>query len=260
MHTKFLPTVVVVALSTAFFQPAAAAVIIGQVFPETGEVRLQNRSENEIPFALYTIRSPGGALKSSPADWISITGNYDVNGNGLIDPTNSWHMLPDPPTSNELGEGVFDGPGGFLPPRRAVSLGRIWDINKPFDLTFEVFEPGSVSIGATIVSSIDGDYSGGTPQFPGTVNGFDYTSYWKPTFGSTTDLLADGNLDGVVNAADYVVWRKNLGKSAPQLAAASGSLSPLVEAVPEPTSALLLVVFGTLCRCWRTTGRRFSRR
>ncbi|HEY3391820.1 MAG TPA: beta-propeller domain-containing protein, partial [Lacipirellulaceae bacterium] len=31
---------------------------------------------------------------------------------------------------------------------------------------------------------------------------------WRTSYGSTTDLQADGNHSGVVDAADYVVWRK----------------------------------------------------
>ncbi len=44
----------------------------------------------------------------------------------------------------------------------------------------------------------------------GLVDGDDY-DVWTSTFGSTTDLRADGNGDGVVDAADYTVWRNNLG-------------------------------------------------
>ncbi len=35
---------------------------------------------------------------------------------------------------------------------------------------------------------------------------------WRMTFGSTTDLRADGNSDGAVDAADYSVWADNLNR------------------------------------------------
>jgi hypothetical protein len=40
-----------------------------------------------------------------------------------------------------------------------------------------------------------------------TVDQGDYDS-WRNSFGSTTDLSADGNHNGAVDTADYVIWRK----------------------------------------------------
>jgi hypothetical protein len=44
---------------------------------------------------------------------------------------------------------------------------------------------------------------------------------WSETFGSTTDLRADGNRDGRINLPDYTMWRDHVGESA--AAAAAGS-------------------------------------
>ena len=66
------------------------------------------------------------------------------------------------------------------------------------------------------------------------------------------DLLGDYNGDGVVDAADYVVWRKNDGSQAgydlwrASFERTTGSVSGALfdsptNAVPEPTAALMLL-------------------
>lgn len=65
--------------------------------------------------------------------------------------------------------------------------------------------------------TIAGDYDQN-----GTVEQADY-DLWRSTFGSSSDLRADGNGDGVVGTPDYVVWRNNLGNSAGAASSASSS-------------------------------------
>lgn len=79
----------------------------------------------------------------------------------------------------------------------------------------------------TLSPLIPGDY-----DYDGDVDTFDYNK-WRLTYGSTTDLMADGNDDGVVDAADYVFWRNHF----PTMASASSGAN-----VPEPTASLLLVI------------------
>jgi hypothetical protein len=74
-----------------------------------------------------------------------------------------------------------------------------------------------------------GDY-----DHSGVVNAADYT-LWRNTFGSTTNLVADGNHNGVVDAADYVVWRRYRTGGGGAGSLASGS------EVPEPATGLLML-------------------
>jgi hypothetical protein len=75
---------------------------------------------------------------------------------------------------------------------------------------------------------IPGDYN-----HDGTVNTDDY-NVWLSGFNSTTNLMADGNGNNVVDAADYTIWRDHLG--------ATSAGSAAVTSVPEPRTALLLIV------------------
>ena len=55
------------------------------------------------------------------------------------------------------------------------------------------------------------------------------TPYGKLAFGSTNELRADFNGNGVVDAADYTVWRDSLGK----ILSASAVVAPAIIDVPD---------------------------
>ena len=71
-----------------------------------------------------------------------------------------------------------------------------------------------------------GDYNGN-----GVVDAADYT-VWRDTLGSQVDLRGDGNGDGMVDEADYVFWKDRFGNV---VGTGSGA------AVPEPTSVILVI-------------------
>jgi hypothetical protein len=75
-----------------------------------------------------------------------------------------------------------------------------------------------------------GDYN-----MNGTVDAADFT-VWRDNLGSTSNLTADGNNNGIIDPADYQVWVDNFGRSANLLAN-----------IPEPSSqSLLLLALGVL--------------
>ncbi len=89
-----------------------------------------------------------------------------------------------------------------------------------------------IDIDITVVGNESplGDYDGDLD-----VDANDY-ALWELTYGSPVVLIADGNDDGVVDAADYTIWRDNLTPAA-------------AVSVPEPAAGwLALVALGSLFR------------
>ncbi len=90
------------------------------------------------------------------------------------------------------------------------------------DLPGEQQQMLSLTLVGEILAGLEGDYNG-----DGFVNAADYTVY-RDTFGSTSDLRADGDASGQVDAADLGVWSVNFGAS-----------TPTSVAVPEPAAGVL---------------------
>ena len=80
-----------------------------------------------------------------------------------------------------------------------------------------------------------GDYNGDH-----VVDAADYVMYRK-FFGSRTDPTADANHDGIVDEFDYQIWRQRYGN--PTAGAGAGSL---FTSIPEPSTAILFVVAASL--------------
>jgi mannan endo-1,4-beta-mannosidase len=102
------------------------------------------------------------------------------------------------------------------------------------------------------VALIEGDFNR-----DGLVDAADYT-VWRDMLGKTgDDLLADGNGDKVVDQQDFTVWKSNFGRSA----FGQGTSSV---ALPEPSTAAIIVLgavaakFGLrpFSRCGSNTFRR----
>jgi hypothetical protein len=127
--------------------------------------------------------------------------------------------------------------------QKSTNVGSNWyrDADGP-DSTWFSANNGNVAFQLLGNSSSPGDYN---VDF--IVDQADYV-LWRQNIGSTTQLAADGNGNGKVDAADYVVWRRNLEVPA----ATSSSMA----AVPEPSS-LQFVVLGLFV--WSLIRGLFSR-
>jgi hypothetical protein len=84
-----------------------------------------------------------------------------------------------------------------------------------------------------IVTRLVADYNG-----DGVVDTADYT-VWRSMLGQSGDgLAADGDFNGTVDGADYQLWRSSFGATA----GGAGAMALSRSAVPEPSSLALLTV------------------
>jgi hypothetical protein len=99
-------------------------------------------------------------------------------------------------------------------------------------LTWQVhYNSGDVTLELTY--ALTGDYNGN-----GVVDAADYT-VWRNSLGQMgSGLAADGDGDNQIDADDYDVWKSQFGQVAP--GAGAGSLAG--EAVPEPSCSVLLLM------------------
>ena len=102
----------------------------------------------------------------------------------------------------------------------------------------EAFRTGVVLYDA-LSGPVTGDYN-----HDGVVNLADYT-VWRDHLGATvpSGTSADGNNDGLITSADYTIWKNNFGASPGALGIGTQSAS-----VPEPSALLLSIIAlgGTL--------------
>jgi hypothetical protein len=107
------------------------------------------------------------------------------------------------------------------------------------DLTFDIQDDNG-PLPISIELALDGDYSSDQ-----VVDQADYI-VWRKYLDSMSAYFADGDLDGIVDIDDRLVWEQNFGLTLPlppyDTEIGGGGLSPVAGGVPEPSSALLLIV------------------
>ncbi|HEY4232021.1 MAG TPA: glycoside hydrolase family 44 protein [Lacipirellulaceae bacterium] len=88
----------------------------------------------------------------------------------------------------------------------------------------------SVTTLVLVSDGLPGDYN-----HDGVVDTADYT-VWRDSFGQTGNVAADGNEDNAVDISDYQLWHDNFGRS--DLGSGIGANA----AVPEPSTVLLVLI------------------
>ncbi|WP_442481382.1 PEP-CTERM sorting domain-containing protein [Aeoliella sp. SH292] len=222
--------------ASSFLTPAQTALTL-QVDPSNGLAQIVNDTAiNEtVVLEYYEIRSAGGRLNAN--SWNPLdTGPKDAN---------FWEVLGTPSSQmlaefNLTGEqGLNDGNSLFLGAAYQTGVGQTPLEFKYRDALSGQMRTGNVEFTTIESPSTPGDYNG-----DGVVNLADYT-VWRDNLGAAEGSLLAGNGDGsgTVDAGDYSRWKQNFGAG---VGGGSGSLQA-PSAVPEPGSiALLATLAGTV--------------
>jgi hypothetical protein len=77
----------------------------------------------------------------------------------------------------------------------------------------------------------------------GVVDAADYV-VWRDNLGKSVTAYTngDGNGDGIVNQADYTIWKNNFGETSGGSSGSGSSAVSATGAVPEPATWLLLTI------------------
>lgn len=149
----------------------------------------------------------------------------DGNGNLTLPTDSGLAALPIALSPDASGSFLIS----FEPDPRVTGVVYATGLAEPNDIALHPVAQHTTGLLSIIATA--GDYN-----TDGVVNAADYT-VWRDTLGDAgTALLADGSGNGLVDAADYQIWKNNFG-------AISGTASAIFTSVPEPTS---LVVFATI--------------
>jgi sugar lactone lactonase YvrE len=200
------------------------------------------------PTSLLTLKNGDVLAVDLEANYIA---RFDADGNAYQTP---FAVIPPniaPPGTNFPSDIKFDPDGNIIvsvlgatnPPNNAGSL-LSYDLNGNL---LETIQSGLHPIGAI-------DWSPSAATLVGNYNGIDIATdqldydKWKADYGKLVAKGngADGNGNGIVDAADYTVWRDNLGHGGAVMGASG---------VPEPGSVTLLMLGGMLAVAARMTGR-----
>lgn len=198
-----------------------------------GTASIVNDSGEIFEIDSYEIRSESGSLQV--AGWQSLE-DQDFEGNGPPGNGNGWEEAGGS-GPNQLIESYLLGSSTLSDGMSPLSLGSVLAPGGEQDLEFlvhiagtgGVLLPGDVEY---VTISVDGDYNS-----DGIVNAADYT-LWRDSLGSSgSGLPADGNNDGTVNQQDYQYWKARFGNTAN----GGGSVS-----VPEPSSLLVFLLAASI--------------
>lgn len=210
----------------------------------TGAVSIDNTVNAGIAFDFYKITSPSGSL--NPTGWnplATISGNPpgfpagDGSGNG-------WEVLGDPDDSLVAEAYLFDS-SSIAPSDSGVNLGNLFALGGNQDLMFRYRTASGRFVDVDNIEYVSQPSTPGDYNNDGVVDAADYVVWRKAGSG---DFLPNDPTPGV-SPEDYTQWRANFGKTTQ---GADGGIA----AVPEPRAMSLGLVGLAAVAFWRHSHRR----
>ena len=195
------------------------------VNPTTGDIQLRNQSGGDVSFEGYTLRSASGSL--DPNLWHSLD---DLDGPGNDD--GGWRESN--ASTEQLSELLQSG-DFTLPADHVLRFGEAFEATGGSrDLVFQYLLEGQsegTSVRVLYASLPEqADYDGN-----GVVDAADY-ALWREQLGTEgIGLAADGDGNGIVDSRDYEIWKSNFG------AVLSSQSADGSQEVPEPAAGLLVL-------------------
>jgi hypothetical protein len=214
-----------------FNEEMAPTLLRAEVDLATGEISLLG-GEFERNIRYYEINSAAGAL--DPAAWNSLQDqNVDAAGMGV-----GQHWDEHNATATQLAESFLLG-GSLFDENREISLGNVFRPANAQDLEITVVTDGLVDLPVEVLyvnapAAVAGDYNQN-----GVVDAADYV-VWRDRLGAGSLPNEGGISPGAVDTADYNFWRSRFGATS---GAGAGSAVG-VRAVPEPTTWAFIVIAG----------------
>ena len=200
------------------------------------QMDVKNSSDFDLFLRLGIAGPEGGPFNGG-------SGDTHVTDAIIVPDDDLWHTIMfDVLPTDFISVGGEGTPAGAL-----ADIKHLRVLHNPLESFLGTFDTGIFlldnirAIGAT-TGSLDGDYNDN-----GVVDAADYT-VWRDMLGATgADLPADGSgaggmPDGAVDQLDYNFWKANFGNMSPSGGGHQHGLSSSVASVPEATSMALGVL------------------
>jgi hypothetical protein len=215
----------------------------------SGFAQIFNDSLTSVNIEGYTIASSDGSLLATNGNWNSLDDQNAAGGNWL-EANGSANRLSEVKSG---GVTTFNNTNG-------VNIGHIFNgIGSQSGITFEFLIAGQSTPFAGGVAfrnlstitpvgtgGVAGDYNNDH-----VVNAADYV-VWRNNLGQDI-VLPNDTTSGTVRQEDYAVWRSHFGMTSGS-GAGAGDLAPA--AVPEPSALLLIAMAVAACSASGNSGRR----